>query len=276
MAIGTDKKAQILSDFLAEESIGRPNIVGRGILPVGGKAILGGAAKSNKSFVVLNAALDIARGRCLFGAKYKNGTPVFPVTKPWKVLLIEQEIGEDGLRKRLRALVPPDEAFCDFYIRSKDTNLRLDTSEGLQAIETEICNVEPQLLILDPLSKFHLCDENSAQEMGGIMRKGDYLIQKYGITILYVHHTGLASFDPQNQRRGGARLRGSSAIFADVDTFLEVNRMGAAHTSEPMLNLSLELRQGEPIEDQVIQRLRNGRIKYIHSKSTGEIAVGAQ
>jgi RecA-family ATPase len=235
---------------------------------VGGKAIIGGAAKSNKSFVVLNAALDIAKGRPLFDAHYKDQTPVFPVSKPWKVLLFENEIGEQGLKNRLRAMVPPEEALCEFYIKSKDLELRFDTQEGLAAIEREICNVEPQVVIFDPLSKYHGADENSAQEMANVMRKGDYLIQKYGVTLVYVHHTGLAAFDPQNMRRGGARLRGSSAIFADVDTYIELANISGTHSAEPTLKLSPELRQGEPMRPQYVKRQKNGRIVYIGEETT--------
>lgn len=269
--------AQLLLDFLSAETKARPNIIGRGILPVGGKAILGGAAKSNKSFVVLNAALCLAKGVNLFDAKYKNGTPVFPVAKQNTVLLMEQEIGADGLRKRIGGILGGEleRAICPFFIHSKDTSIRFDTPEGVMAIEKEIDETRPDVVIFDPLSKFHLLDENSAQDMGRVMRVGDYFIQKYGCAILYVHHTGLAVYDKENQRRGGNRLRGSSAVFADVDTFIEVSRMGAAHTAEPLLTLSFELRQGEPIPPQHIQRMRNGTVVYKGEHTDTLLPAGA-
>jgi RecA-family ATPase len=249
---------------MTAETETRPQIIGRGILPIQGKAILGGSAKSNKSFVALNVGICLAKGVPLFKAAYPNGTPVYPVMKPWRVLLIEQEIGEDGLRKRLRGIVSEEQALgAPFYIRSKDTQFRLDTSEGLAKIEEDIANIRPDVLILDPLSKFHGLDENSATEMGKVMRVGDYLIQKYGCAILYIHHTGLAAFDKENPRRGGARLRGSSAIFADVDTFVEVNRLSVSHTAEPTLKLEFELRQGAPIPPSTIKRTREGKIQFL-------------
>jgi RecA-family ATPase len=165
-------------------------------------------------------------------------------------------------------MVPPEEALCEMYIKSKDTEIRFDTTEGLTAIEREICGVEPQVVVFDPLSKFHLQDENAADAMGKIMRTGDYLIQKYGISIIYVHHTGLAAFDPQNLRRGGARLRGSSAIFADVDTYIEVANISGTQSAEPTLKLSLELRQGEPLKAQYVKRQKNGRIVYIGEENS--------
>lgn len=238
---------------------------------------MGGAAKSNKSFVVLNIAMDLAKGRNLFNATYKNETPVFPVTKPYTVLLIEQEIGADGLKKRMNGILMGelDKAICPFFVKSKDTAMRLDTAEGLAAIEREVDETRPDLLILDPISKFHLLDENSAQDMGRVMRTGDYFIQKYNLSILYVHHTGLAVYDRENNRRGGNRLRGSSAVFADVDTFVEVQRLGAAHTAEPVLSLNFELRQGEPIAPQMVQRLRNGSVIYKGENNNDILPAGA-
>lgn len=224
--------------------------------------ILGGAAKSNKSFVTLNICLALAKGQSIFDAHYKNQTPVFPVTKSWKVLMFEQEIGAEGLQKRLKSMVSIDESFCEFYVRSKDLGLQLDTVDGLANIEREIDSVMPDVLVIDPLSKMHTAEENSSQEMGNVMRRIDYLINKYGLSILVVHHTGNAAFDPQNMRRGGARLRGSSAIFADVDSYLEVANLSGPQSLEPTLKLSFELRQGEPLRAQFVQRTRSGRIIY--------------
>lgn len=242
----------------------QPMIVGRGILPVESKCVLGGAAKSNKSYTVLNMGLSIASGEPLFGARYPSGTPVFPVPHAARVLLIEQEIGGNGLKGRLKGILTakPEWQAVPFYIVSKDLSLRMDTDEGIAAIEREIEAIKPKVLILDPLSKMHLADENSAQEMGAVMRTGDHWIEKYKVSIIYVHHTGLAAWDPANPRRGGARLRGSSVVFADVDTMIEVNNISSPETPEPTLTLGMELRQGEPMPTQWIKRLSSGLITW--------------
>jgi RecA-family ATPase len=263
--------AKLLADFVAEESPPLPMLIGRGILPCQSKMILGGAAKVGKSFLVLNVGLGLAKGTNLFNAKYPNATPVFPVYKPTKVLYIEQEVGPEGLRRRLERVLQakPEWQFTDFYIKSKDTALRMDSTDGILALEAEIEQVQPQVLILDPLSKLHISDENSAQDMGRIMRVGDKWIEKYKLSIIYVHHTGLAAFDPQNMRRGGARLRGSSALFADVDSMVEVINKSGPSSQEPTLELGIELRQGEAIPLQYVRRLKDGTIKYLGEGSQG-------
>ena len=255
--------AKQLGDFLAEETPKKPHIIGRGILPKQGKLVLGGAPKANKSFTAIAAALSLTRGEPLFRAFYKDGSPVFPVTRPWTVLYLDQELGEDGFRQRLVPMVEDKDIINPFFLHTKDTAMQLDTPEGVTLIEKEIEQVQPEVLILDPLAKFHSADENSAQEMGRVLKQGDAWIEKYGLSIVYIHHTGLAAYDPTNGRRGGARLRGSSAVFADVDTVVEVLRKSAADDKEPTLQLGFELRQGEPIRNQYIKRLPTGQIVYV-------------
>jgi AAA domain-containing protein len=227
--------------------------------------ILGGHSKSNKSFVALNMALDLSKGRNLFGAVYRNGTPVFPVTQSWNVLMIEQEIGEDGLRNRMMGMLGGnlDKAVCPFWVRSKDMQLQLDTPAGMALIEQEVAEHRPDVLILDPLSKMHTSDEKDPTEMGKVMRACDVFVQKYGCSVIIVHHFGLASLDKDNPRRGGNKLRGASSLFADVDSFCEIMRKSSTTSEEPVLQLTWELRQGAPILPVQVKRTKSGRVDYI-------------
>lgn len=254
--------AERLSDFLEKEFEQIPSIIGRGILPVKGKLIIGGAPKSGKSFIALNMAIALSLGRELFGGMYSSGVPVFPVHKRCRVLYIEQEIGEQGLHDRLVKIVEGLEVLgIDFYIKSRDMNMRLDTELGRKLIGEEIAQVKPDVTFFDPLAKVHLSDENSAQEMGAIMRVGDHYIEDYGTALVYLHHTGLQH--PDNPRKGGNKLRGSSAVFADADSIMLVERESAASTREPLIKLEFELRRGAPLEDVYVRRNTDGRVVYV-------------
>lgn len=264
--------SQPLKEFLETKFIEQPYIVGRGILPVGGKAIIAGPPKANKSFIVLNMMLDIAKGRNLFGAVYKSGAPLMPVSRKARVLYLEQEMGEQGLLERLRgkdddhpgilSLATEEELLAlDIHIKPRNTAMRLDTDEGRDYINAEVASVKPDVVFMDPMAKFHLQDENSAQEMGAVMRAGDHLIEDHGCALVWVHHVGKEN--PDNPRRGGARLRGSSAIFGDIDSFIEVQRRSNEHHLEPILEMTFELRRGEPLEAMFFQRLRNGTVKWM-------------
>jgi hypothetical protein len=141
--------------------------------------------------------------------------------------------------------------------------MRLDTPEGRDYIGQILKSIKPDVVVADPLSKFNLSDENSSQEMGAIMRAIDHYVEDYGSAWMIVHHIGKQDPDPSKQKRGGDRLRGSSAIFADVDTLLEVSRLSSEHSPEPVLKLSFELRRGEPIEDLFVRRARDGTVSWL-------------
>lgn len=259
--------AETLAEFLSKEVIEMPYIIGRGILPVKGKMIVGGSPKANKSFVVLNMMLDLVRGRDIFGAEYRTGKPLMPVEKSWRVLYLEQELGEQGLLERLQGkdgrpgLMSDIEPMgLELFIQPRDTAMRLDVPEGQDYIRNIVKTVKPDVVVMDPMAKFHLAEENSAMEMGAVMRVCDHLVEDFGVAIILVHHVGKE--DIKNPRRGGDRLRGSSAIFGDVDTVVEVSRKSNEHHPEPILELSFELRRGEPLEPVFVQRKRDGSIEW--------------
>jgi len=208
-------------------------------------------------------------GRNAFEAYYKSGAPVLPISKAWRVLLTEQEMGDQGLLERL-AGKDGKPGLCTgmenldalpFFIKSRDTAMRLDTPKGRDFINQEIASVKPDVVVFDPFAQFHLSDENSAQETSALMRVFNHIIEDYGCAVIVVHHT--AKETPDNPRRGGNRLRGSSAIFGDIDTFIEVQRKSSEHSREPVLGLSFELRRGEPIEEIFVERLMDGRVRYL-------------
>lgn len=254
--------SKLLYDFLQETATPQPMVIHRGVLPRAGKCVLGGAPKAGKSFIALNMALDMARGRHIFSAHYNNGTPVMPCTKKFRVLYFEQEIGPDGLRDRLHAMLKGElDPSIELFIKSRDMQMRLDMDSGRELIAAECAEVKPDVVIFDPLAKFHLYDENSAQQMGAVMRAGDKLVEKFGTAIIYIHHT--AKPGAEDNKRGGDRLRGSSAVFADVDTLILVDRQGASNVREPVIKLEMELRRGEPIESIYLKRNRHGICEYI-------------
>lgn len=275
--------AERLDMFLTKPAIVQPYIVGRGVLPVGGKCILAGSPKANKSFVALNLMLDLVRGRRLFDASYKNGAPVLPVNKSWRVLYLEQELGEQGLLERLRGkeghpglTTQIEPTGLEFYVEPKDTAMRLDTAEGRDYINQVVGAIKPDVLVMDPLAKFNLSNENDSQEMGAVLRVCDHIVEDHGCAIIIIHHIGKMDPDPSKQKRGGDRLRGSSAIFADTDTLIEVTRLSSEHTLEPVLKLSFELRRGEPIEDLFFHRKKDGIVEYLGDGYTFESPNGAK
>src|SRR5690606_13091125 len=78
------------------------------------------------------------------------------------------------------------------------------------------------LIVIDTLARSIVgVDENSAKDMGGVIKHLDQLRRATGSTILLVHHTG---------KDASAGARGSSALRAAMDTELEVTAAGQLMT----------------------------------------------
>jgi len=254
--------AELLTDFLTREIVHKPQIIGRGVLPSQSLAVIGGPPKHNKSYVVLNMILDLARGQNIFDAKYASGIPVLPVTKRQRVLYIEQEIGDEGMRDRLLPMLEGEVGVgLDIFIKSRDMDLRLDTPEGKVAIANEIAACKPDVVIFDPLAEFQLINENSAQEMSATLRVCKRWIDAFKTSILIVHHIGKQS--EEHPKQGGDKLRGSSALFGAVDTFIGVTRKSEASHPTPILELEFEIRRGKPLHNMYVRREESGLITYM-------------
>lgn len=249
-------------------------VIGRGILPVKGKLVLAGEPKANKSWVAMNLALAMAKGEAPFGAYYAPGEAMFPVYGQSVVLYMDMEMGDQGIKDRCKiGLASPQNTLgVSLWMATRDVRFRVDTPEGRQLIEEEVCSVRPRVLILDPLAKFHGSNENDSTEMGKVLRFGDYLCDKYELALIWIHHTSKPDY--QHPKRGGDKLRGSSAIFADADTVALVTRQSAdPEDPEPLLELEFILRRGQPLRKQYIRRNANGIISYIGEGSVGRAAA---
>jgi hypothetical protein len=79
----------------------------------------------------------------------------------------------------------------------------------------------PVLLILDPLVRLHAIDENAAGEIAALLGYLRLLQRKTGTAIALVHHSR-----KNISANGGAgySLRGSSDLYAWVDSFLYLRR----------------------------------------------------
>src|SRR6266576_2217666 len=82
-------------------------IVEEGILKKNSLMVIGGPPKSYKSFISNTIAIDLVVGRHLFTAmRSDHGRHVhaFDVRAPQKVLIFEQEIGEDDIEDRIKPI----------------------------------------------------------------------------------------------------------------------------------------------------------------------------
>jgi hypothetical protein len=176
------------------------------LLDQGASSVVYGASNTGKTFVVLDMSFAIATGRRWDGRE----------TTQSGVLYLALE-GGAGIRARFAALrkTYPD----------ADTSRMLLASDGL-----DLCNGKDDvaavveaarsipggcgLIVVDTLARAMAGgDENSAADMGKLIRNVDMIRAATGAHVLLIHHSG------KDEARGA---RGSSALRAAVDTELQI------------------------------------------------------
>jgi AAA domain len=177
--------------------------------------IIGGTPKSYKTWMALEMAVAVASGSaCL---------DTFAVPLPGPVLLYAAEDSEPALRLRLESLAQHHRlhlAYLDIRIITADS-LRLDRASDQERLEATLTLHRPALLILDPLVRLHAIDENAAGEIAALLGYLRLLQRKTGVAIVLVHH---ARKNVSVNGGAGYSLRGSSDLYAWVDSFLYLRR----------------------------------------------------
>ena len=177
------------------------------VLPATGVAVIYGAPKSGKTFLVMDAAAAIVEGRDWFGYR----TRVAPV------VYVGLE-GQAGLAQRWQA-------YARIKGQARQAELRFvtapwsllaagDLGELAQAVRAAEC--AGGVVIVDTLNAASPgADENSSVDMGRIIDGAKQLQREVGGLIWLVHHAGKDS---------GRGLRGHSSLTGAVDAIIEVTR----------------------------------------------------
>ena len=230
--------------------------------------IIGGTPKSYKTWMALEMAVSVASGSACLAS--------FAVPSPGPVLLYAAEDSESALRSRLDSLARHhglDLAVLDIRVITADS-LRLDRTADQERLEATLTLHRPVLLILDPLVRLHAIDENAAGEIAALLGYLRLLQRKTGTAIALVHH---ARKNISANGGAGYSLRGSSDLYAWVDSFLYLRRhhgqlmLSAEHRaasgagplalelanseSAPYLKLASTVQAAEPARDPLLEQI---------------------
>lgn len=234
-------------------------IISEGLFKVGSMLVIGGAPKAYKSFAMLALAVSTATGRNLFGAhRSPHGRPekVFVVDRPRRVILFEQEVGEDDLEDRLtpfyNSLLPHEQELFrrNFHSHSLDSDLRLDMKEGMQLIEQHIVGAQAEIAMYDPLIEFHNQEENSPTAMSAMLKNLTSVSRRTKSSPILSHHESKPSANGDNGRAGGDRLRGASSLYGKADTILNLT---VINRNAMRIRVDFTLRRGKPIKSMILK-----------------------
>jgi hypothetical protein len=201
--------------------------------------VIGGQPKSGKTTLALDMAVSVASASPCLGT--------FPVHTPGPVLLYAAEESAATLRGRLQTITNLRGLdFGQLDVRVIVTNsLRLDRSDDQVRLDATVTFHRPALLILDPLIRIHMADENASGDIAALLGYLRALQRKCGTAICLVHHVRK---QVSSSTGAGYSLRGSSDLYAWLDSFLYLRKhrdqltLSAEHRSAPLLGpLQLEL-----------------------------------
>lgn len=238
-----------LERYLAVESQD-PKWMVEGLWSDKSHGIIAGEPKTRKSYFAIDLALSVATGTPVFGH--------FPVSKQGPVLMIQEEISDAEMRKRLRYIAAGKDLGgkvekvgdsislhlpepVPFYLRNR-AGFDLSKDDSYIELEKEIIDREIKLLILDPLQMMlGTIDENQASQVRPMLKNLLQLKEATGAGTLIVHHHGKTQSN--NPRQGGQRMLGSQALHGWTESAMYLTR-----TEDPAVTHSeREFRNFEPM-----------------------------
>ncbi len=180
-------------------------------IPKRGKSLLYAPAKAGKSYLCLQVA------RCIGSELDFLGLP----TTKGKVLYIQFELGEEILQYRMKC--ETKQSYDNVFVGTT-FSMKLDSKElGQNLLWRALEAVEPNVLILDPLYKAIIGDENEAHDILKILDFLDSVIEAFNCSIFITHHSG-----KDLSKRG----RGSSVLEDWVDSYIQMQATNKA--GEPL------------------------------------------
>lgn len=148
----------------------------------------------------------------------------------------------------------------DFHVITAPS-LRLDHDVDQARLRTTLDRLHPKLLLLDPLVRLHSCDENSSQEIAGLLGFLREVQRRHHVAVMLVHHLGKKSHGQLGQG-----LRGSGDLHAWGDDNAYLTRKGDD------LLLTLEHRSAaaaDPIKIRLVAEPDGSNVRLQAAESRG-------
>lgn len=254
--------AVALDRYLAVESRD-PQWMIEGLWSDKSHGIIAGEPKTRKTYVAIDIALSVATGTDCLGH--------FPVRKQGAVLMLQEEVSDAEMRKRLRFIAASkglggkvhkkgDEYSVHLpepvplYLRNRK-QFDLSNPKSFRKLHKHIEAKDIKLLILDPLQlMLGQVDENKASEVRPILYNFLQLKEETGCGIMILHHYAKSSSN--NPRKGGQRMLGSQAFHGWVESALYLTK-----DENYVTHVEREFRNFDPFQDFSIEYV-GGNEKY--------------
>ena len=193
--------------------------------------IVAGMPKCFKSTVVHDLALSVASGQPFLGK--------FPVLDPGPVIMVQNENADYMIRDRNEKIMV-NRGICGkvrqrsnghLWVRMPEDiplyfinqqGFMLSSEDHRRKLEELIREVNPVLVIFDPLYLMFDGEINSAKELTPALNWLLYLKKEYQTSVMLIHHYNKGT--NQGNTRGGARMMGSIVLYGWVESAWYLSR----------------------------------------------------
>jgi len=286
VAMGRRAEAQGAIDFIDAEELlateyGSTPWLVDGICTEQAVMVIGGEPKTAKTWAALELAIAVASDTTAFGEfKVRN-------TDGRGAFLFLCEDNPRSVKRRVASLVKgrgPVLAGWGKRLAVKALgSMQIDDVGALARYVATVRRspIKPAICVFDPLRDLHAHNEDSSTEMQGVYSALRALRTVLGCAVVFVHHAGKATADGE-KRRGGQKLRGSSALHGAVDAGLYLTAPARARDEEKRkttmsANVEGEVKAAASVGDfslalEVFDDLNREavRAQWVYSKDAGE------
>lgn len=200
-----------------------PDELIEGVLRCGHKMLISGSSKAGKSFLLMELAVALSEGSSWLGFKCKKS----------KVLYVNLEIDSASCINRFAEIykamkiVPKHSGDISIW------NLRghaVPLDKLVPKLLRRINNLHYDAVIIDPIYKVIMGDENNASEMGAFCNQFDKICNETGCATIYCHHHSKGA---QGFKKAMDRASGSGVFARDPDAQLDMIQL---ETSDEFIN----------------------------------------
>lgn len=225
--------------------------IGEGVLLRQSKLVLFGSPKLGKSIAGMQMAMCLSAGISWLG---------FPGPKhPVKVAYLQCEVPKSNFRERVIKMSQNAVPVKDKLHLLTDFNIKLDVGNNFRKLDADVASLKPEVLVLDPLYKIITTEEERV--VRSLFEHLDYLIDKYGLSVILVAHDRKPKTDDQGRviNLGGAELRGSRLYEGWFESIIKME--GQIHDDNRVLHF--ELRHGRNIIPAIPVKLDRQKLWFV-------------
>lgn len=187
----------------------------QGILRKGHKMLISGPSKAGKSFFLMELAMALANGQKWIGFQCRKS----------RVLYINFEIDSASCIHRfmdIRAALMENGVDCSHSEDLMVWNLRghaMPLNEMVPKITAKCKDFNLDVILVDPIYKVLMGDENNASDMGAFCNEFDKIANLLHCSVIYCHHHSKGA---QGFKKAMDRASGSGVFARDPDAQLDM------------------------------------------------------